>query len=82
MRNGEVAGGNGSHGEVAKVRLIMAKRASMEQDLRLRTAAMYYRIAEKKCQEEGIEPEAYEPGQTDEEAARDHHILDDIFDTC
>ena len=81
MRNGEVAGGNGSHGEVAKVRLIMAKRASMDQDMRLRTAAIYYRIAEK-CQEEGIEPEAYQPGQTDEEAARDHHILDDIFDTC
>ena len=53
---------------MAKVRLIMAKRASMEQDMRLRTANLYYRIAEKKCQEEGIEPEAYEPGQTDEEA--------------
>ena len=29
--------------KVAKARLIMAKRASMEQDLRLRTAAMHYK---------------------------------------
>ena len=29
--------------KVAKARLIMAKRASMEQDLRLRTAAMNYK---------------------------------------
>ena len=36
----------------------------------------------KKSQEEGIEPEAYEPWQTDKEAARDQQILDDIFDTC
>ena len=35
--------------KVAKAWLIMAKRASMEQDLRLRTAAMHCRLAEKKC---------------------------------
>ena len=68
--------------KVAKAWLIMAKRASMEQDLRLRTAAMHYRLAEKKYQDKGIDPEPYEPPQTDEKAARDQQVLDDIFDTC
>ena len=44
--------------------------------------ALAYRIAVKKCQDEGIEPEPYEAPQTDDEAARDQQILDDIFDTC
>ena len=44
--------------------------------------ALPYRIAVKKCQDEGIEPEPYEAPQTDDEAARDQQILDDIFDTC
>ena len=34
------------------------------------------------CQDEGIEPEPYEAPQTDDEAARDQQLLDDIFDTC
>ena len=48
----------------------------------IKKVAFPYRVAEKKCQEEGIEPESYEAPQTEEEAARDQQILDDIFDTC
>ena len=44
--------------------------------------AFAYRLAEKKCQDEGVEPEPYEPPQTEDEAARDQQILDDIFNTC
>ena len=44
--------------------------------------AFAYRLAEKRCQDEGIDPEPYIAPQTDEEAAIDQQILDDIFDTC